>query len=333
MKKNIFITVILSICLLSGCGLKSAPGSNISNVKYEELSAFDQYCLPQNNEYWYRTDGKLIYSISKSNQSKKVLYQAEDENFIDDVITATDEKIYFNIFETENRNQDNYYTASFNFCSVDKNGGDFTVLLTKPSAFFKGYETIADIKVYNDLYVIIKTNGRSTYLHKIDTSETKPIDDRVGSCEIHNQKIYYQQDGSIYVIDLDMKNKKVLVKGNFDGSHSEKNNNMVDTFVFVNDKIFFYQYNPEGIYQYNNGKKKLIKTSSFIIDEFICSFEGKLYFAEVKDNTGKIISYDPDDKTFNEILTINNFVSGVWNIKDGYFYYYYDSESFKQIKI
>jgi hypothetical protein len=321
MKKIACFLLFITLLILQGCEyFHESKSADV--ILYERL-----YC-PEDNEYWYDVDNDnhTVYSISKKNESKTVLYQTEKTQYLLNAIDITDENIYFLILETESENDEQVF-APFKICTIKKDGTDFSVLITRQTyPFFEG-EVVRDLRMYNNKYMFLRTNDRSLFLYNVETTKIELVEEYAQLYRIYNQKIYFISDWSLYSMDLNLQNKEVILQAETDWDKS-KQKELISNFYLIEDEIFYFQRSPEGIYRYRSGERSLITDNVEISnDASLFVYNGKLYYSNSPDNKSALMCYDPKTEKHTVIL------SGVYfrlpAIIDGYLYYI-DSE--EQVK-
>lgn len=65
--------------------------------------------------------------------------------------------------------------------------------------------------------------------------------------------------------------------------------------MVIDDTIYYYQRQPDGLYSYKNGVTTLIRTDSDIDEYSFYSSGGRLFYSEYTDVPGEtvLMCYDP----------------------------------------
>ena len=328
MKKYFALLIAIIIFLMAGCRGNQIIGNSSSNDTTAAV-LYERSNLPQDDKYWYEVnnDDHVIYAVNKNDNSKKVLYKVENENYLINADDISEHKIYFLILETKSAKDEQIF-APFKICSMNKDGTDFSVILTRSSLPISEDEVVRELKVHDDI-LLIKTNSRTLIQYNLESKETKTVADDVTMFGIHNQKLYYISNWSLYETDMELKGKKTLLPATTDWDKS-KQKNLVGMVTFVGNEIFYCQRVPYGIYQYNNGENKLISETSIDDEATVFLNEGKLYF--IKSDIAKLMQYDPKTGQLSTVLTVKDFGSTP-KIINGYFYYYNSKGEVRRVKV
>ena len=330
MKRLVVFLVVITVFTLSGC----KSDQTINNPSENEITTtllYERRYLSQDDEYWYEVNNidHVIYSISKTDNSRKVLYQAENENYLINASDIYDDKVYFLLLETESE-KDEHIFAPFKICSINKDGTDFTVIFTRASLPITKDEVVMKISAYED-YLLLKTNNRTLIHYDLISQEVQIVANNVTMFGAHGQKIVYISDWSFYETDMELKDKKVLLQETTN-EDKEGEKGLISLVIFVGDELFFCQRDPYGIYHYNNGEKRLITEIDINDEASLFVHEEKLYFVKKGAETYELMKYDLENKSLTKILTCSDFYMGA-KIIDGYFFYHDTNKVLKQVKL
>lgn len=347
MKKYISFMFAAMLFLMIGCQTKQAPNQRFSETAVvtstpgktvdgnnssendnrgdeETIKIYARSWMAQDSECWYTADDigsySGIYAISKSDESRRLIYQADKETYIisNMALDITGDSIYFLILEREDKIEDDM-NIPFEVCTIKKDGTDFSVLLTKESLPIFEKQVVRDLAV-QDNYLLLKTDSRTLVWYNIQSGETKTVGDIVTMFGFRKDKIYYISNWSLCVTDIDIQETKVLIQATNEWeNHKRKSKDLVSRVMFIGDDIFYCQRAPYGIYQYLDGERKLIYDELEMNGEmYVFTHDGKLYYMRETDDM--LIQYDPKTESRKEILTLSNY-EYVNKIIDGYLYY------------
>lgn len=179
---------------------------------------------------------------------------------------------------------------------------------------------VRDLDAY-DNYLLMKLNVRTLLLYDLQSGETKIVDTNIVTMfGFHKNKIYYIADWSLYVTDLKLREKTVLLQVTVERDKL-KSKNLVSQVMFIGDDIFYCQRAPYGIYQYLDGESKLIYDGlNMNGDMNVFLHAGKLYLMKKPGESDILVQYDPETGNMMETLTLCNY-KYVSKTIDGYLYY------------
>ncbi len=346
-----YIAVILSVVMIFmvGCRAIGEPVRETpetlttpmsSDQDSEEIKlAYERSYMAQDSTCWYTAreceDGKSgIYAISKGDESERLVYQAENDSYAisNMALGIAGECIYFLMVDQSDEDTE-FIFCPFQVCAIQKDGSNFSVLLTRDSMPVSVDEILMDLVAYDDC-LLLKSNSRTLFLYDLHSAETKVVDHTVTMFGFHGDKLYYVANWSLVVTDIELKEKQVLLQATNEWD-KQKSKNLVGRVLFVGDDLFYCQRAPYGIYQYLDGESKLIYDGLDINGELsVFSYAGKLYFMREggKTDTDTLIQYDPDTESMTEMLTLSHY-KYVHKIIDGYVYFSDLSDRLQREKI
>ena len=347
MKRYIAVILAIVMILMVGCRADGESESEMPEAlttpatsgkdSEADTIVYERSYMAQDSECWYTAnksdDGKSgIYAISKEDESERLVYQAENDSYAisNMALGIAGDCIYFLMVDQSDEDTE-FIFCPFQVCAIQKDGSNFSVLLTRDSMPVSVDEIITDLVAYDDC-LLLKSNSRTLFLYDLHSAETKVVDHTVTMFGFHGDKLYYVANWSLVVTDIELKEKQVLLQATNEWD-KQKSKNLVSRVLFIGDYIFYCQRMPYGIYQYLNGESKLIYDGLDINGELsVFSYHGKLYFMREEGEKGMLIQYDPDTESMTEMLTLSR-CKYVHKIIDGYLYFSDLNDRIQRVKI
>lgn len=347
MKRSITLILAVAILVMTGCqaggepageppALLNTPMSSAQDSEAIKL-VYERSYMAQDNECWYTArkceDGESgIYAISKADESERLIYQAEKASYAisNMALDIAGDYIYFLMIDQSDEPNE-FIFSPFQVCAIQKDGSNFSVLLTRETMPVRVDEILMDLRAYDDC-LLLKSNSRTLFLYDLRSAELKVVGDIVTMFGFHEDKLYYVSNWSLLVTDIDLKETQVLIQAT-NAWDKQKSKNLVGRVLFVGDDLFYCQRAPYGIYQYLDGESKLIYDGLDINGEMaVFSYAGKLYFMREEGETDTLIQYDPQTESMTEMLTLSNY-KYVYKIFNGYLYYSDLNDQLRRIQI
>lgn len=349
MKRSITLILAVAMLVMTGCqaGDESTgeppeplntPMSSEQGPETMKL-AYERSWMAQDQECWYTANNNeegisCIYAISKADESERLVYQAEKASYAisNMALDIAGNYIYFLMIDQSDENTE-FIFSPFQVCAIQKDGSDFSVLLTRETMPVRDDEIPMDLRAYDDC-LLLKSNSRTLFLYDLRPAELKVVGDIVSMFGFHEDKLYYVSNWSLLVTDIDLKETQVLIQAT-NAWDKRESKNLVGRVLFVGDDLFYCQRAPYGIYQYLDGESKLIYDGLDINgDMSVFSYAGKLYFMreEGETDTGTLIQYDPQTENMKELLKLSDYLY-VYKIFNGYLYYSDLNDQLQRVKI
>ena len=181
--------------------------------------------------------------------------------------------------------------------------------------------------------VFFRCDGFTLYKYNCKTQQTKEIYWSAIQIEINNGQMFLLgKDNTIFKMDLlDDKPQPFLVS-NMEGNDKEKWTDIYKEFIFVDNVMYYYKRNPDGLYNYENGESQLIDNTESITDYGLIEYEHLLYYIVCeKDVNWMLKQYNPQTQSIKEIATFNDYKNLSGTISNDQFVY--KNESGETIKI
>lgn len=216
-----------------------------------------------------------------------------------------------------------YYDAveEQSICRVRNDGQELSVILNYQSLLeFEG-QSITGLWVIDDILFF-----RTTYKlfrHNLLSKKTDEIYYDARQIGFSGNDIYFVgRESTIYQMNIHDNVPTPILKSDADFSDSNKNNwkYLYKNFVIVDDVLYYYMRNPDGLYRYQNNESILIYNSADVHEFSMFEYNKELYFVDLGETTDILMKYSPEDGSLTQSAEIYDYVSGT-KIQDGCFYY------------
>lgn len=335
MKRSITLILAVVMLVMTGCQAGGEPAGEppeplptlpSSDQDPETMKlAYERSWMAQDQECWYTANNNeegisCIYAISKADESERLVYQAEKASYAisNMALDIAGNYIYFLMIDQSDEPNE-FMFSPFQVCAIQKDGSNFSVLLTRETMPVRDDEIPMDLRAYDDC-LLLKSNSRTLFLYDLRSAESKVVGHIVTMFGFHGDKLYYVSNWSLLVTDIDLKETQVLIQAT-DAWDKRESKNLVARVMFAGGNLFYYQRAPYGIYQYLDGERKLIFDDlGQDADMAIFTYEGKLYFMREEGEMDTLIQYDPQTESMKELLKLSDYLY-VNKIFNGYLYY------------
>jgi len=252
----------------------------------------DDFILDEDEAYWYYWNQNGTYQLDKETSSSTRI----SEHKIDGVSSGW--FYYIRQFEDAER---------YEVCRMDSTGENVVCLFDDTQAY-----PFAHNLYVGDHYLVIHVGASESYFYcyDLETSEiTKlAIQNPYQPIILFNDRLYVLQFDSISVTDL--KTKKTEICLDFEG------HNIVITFTILGGEIYYLEGNPDKIYRYTEGERKLIFRDNdddgedeVLESHSIKVCDNKLYLLlriyKNGQNRSTVLVYDPSVDQIRECLSID----------------------------
>lgn len=104
-------------------------------------------------------------------------------------------------------------------------------------------------------------------------------------------------------------------------------------FVFVDDAMYYYMRNPNGLHCIRNGSDRLISDNADIHEFSMTPYGGELYFTVFTDEYSRpLFKYNSQDNSIQRVASIDGF-SREMRLKNGCVYYLDSVNTVREVKI
>ena len=306
MRKTIFfISVLLLSLIMAGCTAPVKPdGSDVSSSDIKEPAEKIVYmCEDADNGYYYEetTSGYELYRQNKSSRDIKLI---RSEDYIYNLVLA-DSMLYF-------------IGSDQNICRVKNTGDDYSVVLQASLLQKYDNEPVWGFCLVDDLLFV--QMSFELYRYDLNTKEIKKVCDDARNIGQSGDDVYFSgREGTIFKMNARSGETSALLQPEKAENDNENPKNLYKNFVFVDDVMYYYKRNPDGLYRYRDGKSTLIDENSDINEASLFSYDHKLFYV-VRGDNNILMQYDPSDDDVSVAAVFSGYGSGK-KIYNGYFYY------------
>lgn len=321
------VSLLLLICLFFGC-TKGENISSSSELPPDKLSVVQIYNIVKDYDYWhYSFDG----SVKVFRGDEKISLRGESgicgvqffDGWIYYVKAYDDSSIDFDIFRVRPNGEEPSVLLNSVVLDDDSRGSFHSF------AFVDGY-----------MYV---NRGFQFFQYDMETKTTELLDGDISTYNIADNRLYFighvRKDFTIYVMDLETKEIKILLGDGIYGRDKESPELYYSNFIFIGDVMYYTKRNTREndfylveLYRYENGESTLIDDTDSISEYSLFENDSKLYYFIRDGKTGKLMQYNPKDGKLSDVATCNDYSSG-GKIINGCFYYLDSDGEIQQAKM
>ena len=303
--KRFFVLFVLLIFIMAGCTAPVKPdGSDVSSSDIKEPAEKIVYmCEDDENGYYYEetSSGYELYGQNKSSRDIKLI---RSEDYIYNLVLA-DSMLYF-------------IGSDQNICRVKNTGDDYSVVLQASSLQKYDNEPVWGFCLVDDLLFV--QMSFELYRYDFNTKEIKKVCDDARVIGQSGDDVYFSGiEGTIFKMNACSGETSALLQPEKTENDNENTKNLYKNFVFVDDVMYYYKRNPDGLYRYRDGKSTLIDENSDINEASLFSYDHKLFYV-VRGDNNILMQYDPSDDDVSVAAVFSGYGSGK-KIYNGYFYY------------
>ena len=303
--KKFFVLFVLLIFIFTGCTAPVKPdGLGVpSSAAKEPVGKTVYMCEDTENGYYYEetSSGFELYGQNKSSRDIKLI---RSEDYIYNLVLA-DSMLYF-------------IGSDQNICRVKNTGDDYSVVLQASLLQKYDNEPVWGFCIVDDLLFI--QMSFELYRYDLNTKEIKKVCDDARNIGQSGDDVYFSgREGTIFKMNARSGETSALLQPEKAENDNENPKNLYKNFVFVDDVMYYYKRNPDGLYRYRDGKSTLIDENSDINEASLFSYDHKLFYV-VRGDANILMQYDPSDAAVSVAAVFSDYSSGK-RIYNGYFYY------------
>lgn len=234
------------------------------------------------------------------------------------------------LFQDKNRS---YYVneSDKTICRIDANDKEASVILNYQSVLEHDEQHISYLSVVDELLFFRTTFN--LYRYDLKTQDLAEIYYDARSVGITGNDIYFLgREATVYKMNIHDTQPTAILESEISGNDKYQWKNLYKNFIFVDDVMYYYKRNPDGLYQFENDVSTLIDSNTKINEFSLVEHNGNLCYIAIDGETAEVFEYNPKDKTINSLVKCNDYKENAV-IKDGYFCYIdlHDNKLKKQI--
>ena len=248
--KKFFVLFVLLIFIFTGCTAPVKPdGLGVpSSAAKEPVGKTVYMCEDAENGYYYEetSSGFELYGQNKSSRDIKLI---RSEDYIYNLVLS-DSMLYF-------------IGSDQNICRVKNTGDDYSVVLQASSLQKYDNEPVWGFCIVDDLLFI--QMSFEFYRYDLKKKEIKKVCDDARNIGQSGDDVYFSgREGTIFKMNARSGETSALLRPAKTENGNENPKNLYKNFVFVDDVMYYYKRNPDGLYRYRSGESTLIDENSDI---------------------------------------------------------------------
>ena len=192
----------------------------------------------------------------------------------------------------------------------------------------------------NYLYVLgenvfFRCDGFMLYKYNCATKLTKLIYWDARRIRINDGKMYLLgKDYSIFEMALSEDEPTAILSSKREGVNEEAWTDIYKDLIFVDNIMYYYKRNADGLYKFQNGQSTLIDNTPSFTDYGLFEYENILYYMVYENGTiWKLKEYNPSTNAIKNIATVEDYKNLSGSISNDNFIYLTQSGEVMQIEI
>ena len=217
---------------------------------------------------------------------------------------------------------------------IQTNGRQRTLLFDAQPFFTYDDDAVNYLYAFGET-VFFRCDGFMLYKYDCATKKTKLIYWDARRIRINDGKMYLLgKDYSIFEMALSGNEPTAILSSKREGVNEEAWTDIYKDLIFVDNVMYYYKRNTDGLYKFQNGQSTLIDNTPSFTDYGLLEYENILYYTVYENGTvWKLKEYNPVTNAINTISIIEDYKNLSGSISNGIFIYLTESGDVLQIKI